>query len=222
MELHKYIDHTLLKANATKNDIIKLCDEAKKHNFYAVCVNGSYVALASDYLKDTPVKVASVVGFPLGAMDTASKLQEAKNCIENGADEIDMVINIGYLKSGCYEAVMDEMIAIKKMMGNKVLKVILETCFLTKEEIIVASQIAINARADFVKTSTGFGSAGASIEDVELMKEVVCDLALIKASGGIKDQETAIRFINAGASRIGTSSGVSIVGKKQPTDEPTY
>jgi len=211
MKLNKYIDHTLLKASATKNDILKLCDEAVQYNFYSVCVNGSYVSLASEHLKGSGVKVASVVGFPLGAMDIDSKIQETKNCIQNGADEIDMVINIGYLKSGCYEAVMEEIIEIKKLMENKVLKVILETCFLTKEEIIVASQIAINARADYIKTSTGFGSSGAKIEDVELMKEVVCDLALIKASGGIKNQDTAIRFINAGASRIGTSSGVSIV-----------
>jgi len=211
MELNKYIDHTLLKASATKNEILKLCDEAVHYNFCSVCVNGSYVAVASDYLKGTNVKIASVVGFPLGAMDTSSKLQETKNCIKNGADEIDMVMNIGYLKSGCYEAVMNEIIDVKKMMGDLVLKVILETCFLTKEEIIVASQIAINAQADFIKTSTGFGSAGAKIEDVELMKEVVCDLAMIKASGGIKDQETAIQFINAGASRLGTSSGVAIV-----------
>lgn len=214
MQLNKYIDHTLLKASATKNDILKLCDEAIQYQFYAVCVNGSYVSLVKEYLKETDVKVAAVVGFPLGSMDTESKKQEAKNCIDNGADEIDMVINIGDLKSGCYEKVMKEITEIKNIVGSKILKVILETCFLTKEEIIVASQIAINSKADFVKTSTGFGTAGATIEDVELMKEVVCDLAMIKASGGIKDQETAIQFINAGASRLGTSSGVAIVTNK--------
>lgn len=219
MQLNKYIDHTLLKASATKNDILKLCDEAIQHKFYAVCVNGSYVSLVSEYLKNTDVKVASVIGFPLGAMDTKSKRQEAENCIVNGADEIDMVLNIGHLKSGYYESVMNEITAIKKVVGNKVLKVILETCFLTQEEIIVASQIAINSRADFIKTSTGFGTAGATIEDVELMKEVVCDLAMIKASGGIKDQETAIKFINAGASRLGTSSGVAIVTNKLVSKE---
>ena len=211
MQLNKYIDHTLLKASATKRDILKLCDEAIKFQFYAVCINGSYVPLVKEYLKGTNVKIATVVGFPLGAMDTESKKQETINCLENGADEIDMVLNIGHLKSGRYESLMKEITDIKKIVGDRILKVILETCFLTKEEIIVASQIAINSRADFVKTSTGFGTAGATIEDVELMKEVVCDLALIKASGGIKDYETAIKFINAGASRLGTSSGVSIV-----------
>tara|TARA_R110001632_G_scaffold66932_1_gene157419 strand:+ start:4218 stop:4883 length:666 start_codon:yes stop_codon:yes gene_type:complete len=215
MELNKYIDHTLLKASATKNDIIKLCDEAIQYSFYAVCVNGSYVSLAKECLKDSEIKVAAVIGFPLGAMDTESKKQEAINCIQNGADEIDMVLNIGYLKSGYYEAVMKEITAIKKSIGDKVLKVILETCFLTKQEIIVASQIAINSRADFVKTSTGFGTGGATIEDVELMKEVVCDLAKIKASGGIKDKETAMKFINAGVSRLGTSSGVAIVSNTE-------
>jgi deoxyribose-phosphate aldolase len=214
MQLNKYIDHTLLKASATKNDILKICDEAIQYQFYAVCVNGSYVSLVKEYLKETDIKVAAVIGFPLGSMDTETKKQEAKNCIDNGADEIDMVINIGHLKSGYYESVMKEITEIKNIVGSKVLKVILETCFLTKEEIIIASQIAINSKADFVKTSTGFGTAGATIEDVELMKEVVCDLAMIKASGGIKDRETAIKFINAGASRLGTSSGVAIVTNK--------
>lgn len=211
MKLNKYIDHTLLKASATKNDILKLCNEAIQYEFFAVCVNGSYVPFAKQCLEATNVKIASVIGFPLGAMDTESKKQETINCLQNGADEIDMVLNIGHLKSGCYESVMNEITEIKKIVGDKILKVILETCFLTKEEIIIASQIAINSRADFVKTSTGFGTAGATIDDVELMKEVVCDLAMIKASGGIKDQETAIKFINAGASRLGTSSGVSII-----------
>ncbi len=219
MQLNKYIDHTLLKASATENEILKLCNEAIQYQFYAVCVNGSFVSLVSDYLKNTDVKIASVIGFPLGAMDTKSKKQETENCIKNGADEIDMVLNIGHLKSGYYERVMSEITAIKKVVGNKVLKVILETCFLTKEEIIVASQIRDSSRADFVKTSTGFGTAGATIEDVELMKEVVCDLAMIKASGGIRDRETAIKFINAGASRLGTSSGVAIVTNKFVNEE---
>jgi len=211
MKLNKYIDHTLLKASATKKDIQNLCDEAIHHEFYAVCVNGSYVSFVKEYLNGTDVKIASVVGFPLGAMDTESKKEETKNCLKNGADEIDMVLNIGHLKSGFYEAVAKEISDIKKIVGNKVLKVILETCFLTKEELIVASQMAINSKADFIKTSTGFGTDGATIEDVELMKEVAGGLAKIKASGGIKDKNTAIKFIHAGASRLGTSSGVSIV-----------
>ena len=211
MKLNKFIDHTLLKANATKNDILNLCNEAKQYNFFAVCVNGSYVSLEKKYLEGSNVKIASVVGFPLGSMDTESKKQETINCLKNGADEIDLVINIGLLKSGCYEPLINEITDIKKIVGNKILKMILETCFLTKQEIIIASQIAINLKVDYVKTSTGFGTFGAVIEDVELMKEVVCDLVLIKASGGIRDRDTAIKFINAGASRIGTSSGVSII-----------
>lgn len=211
MKINKYIDHTLLKASATKNDIQKLCDEAIKYEFYAVCVNGSYVSFVKEYLKGTDVKIASVVGFPLGAMDTESKKEETKNCLQNGADEIDMVLNISHLKSGFYEEITKEITEIKKIVGDRILKVILETCFLTKEEIIVASQIAINSKADFIKTSTGFGTGGATIEDVELMKEVARNSLLIKASGGIKDRESAIKFIKAGASRLGTSSGVLIV-----------
>ncbi len=211
MNIAQYIDHTLLKSTATKEQITQLCNEAIEHQFYAVCVNGSYVAFVRDRLKDSTVKLAAVIGFPLGAMDTQSKIEEAKQCIANGADEIDMVLNIGLLKSGCYLKVYEEIKAIKETIGDRILKVILETCYLTKEEIIVASQIAINVKADFVKTSTGFGSAGATIEDVELMGEVVCDLAQIKASGGIRDYDTAVQFINAGATRIGTSSGVKIV-----------
>lgn len=222
MNVSKYIDHTLLKATATEKQIKKLCDEAVHHKFYAVCVNGSYVNLASNYLKDYDVKVAAVIGFPLGAMDVDSKVSEAENCIKNGADEIDMVLNIGLLKSGRYVQVLEEIKSIKESIGNHVLKVILETCYLTKEEIIVASQIAINAKADFVKTSTGFGIGGATIEDVKLMKEVVCELAEVKASGGIKDYETAIRFIEAGATRLGTSSGVTIVTQKKVSNEHTY
>jgi len=211
MKLNKFIDHTLLKANATKNDILNLCNEAKQYNFFAVCVNGSYVSLAKKYLEGSKVKIASVVGFPLGSMDTESKKQETINCLKNGADEIDLVINIGLLKSGCYESMINEIADIKKIVGNKILKMILETCFLTKQEIIIASQIAINLKVDYVKTSTGFGTFGAVIEDIELMKEVVSDLVKIKASGGIRDRDTAIKFINAGASRIGTSSGVCII-----------
>lgn len=222
MNISKYIDHTLLKPTATKDQIIELCNEAIENEFYAVCVNGIYVDFVSDYLQNEDVKVASVVGFPLGAMDTESKACEAKNSIENGADEIDMVINIGMLKSGYYTKVLNDIKAVKEAIGEKVLKVILETCYLTKEEIIVASQIAVKAQADFVKTSTGFGTGGAEIEDVKLMKEVVGDKAEVKASGGIKDYGTAMRFIEAGATRLGTSSGVSIVNQKRGTDEHSY
>ncbi|MFD2568177.1 deoxyribose-phosphate aldolase [Pseudotenacibaculum haliotis] len=222
MKISRYIDHTLLKPAATKEQIEQLCKEAVENKFYAVCVNGSYVDFASDYLKNEEVYVAAVVGFPLGAMDTDSKACEAKNCIEKGADEIDMVLNIGLLKSGYYTKVLNDIKAVKEAIGDKVLKVILETCYLTKEEIIVASQIAVKAQADFVKTSTGFGTGGAELEDVKLMKEVVGDKAEVKASGGIRDHGTAMRFIEAGATRLGTSSGVSIVNHKKGTDEHSY
>lgn len=211
MKLHTYIDHTVLKPTTTKDDILKLCKEALDHSFYAVCVNSCFVSLAKNQLKNSSVKLAAVVGFPLGAMDAKSKIAEANQAIKNGVDEIDMVINIGFLKSCDYLYVRNEIEQIKKTIGNKVLKVILENCYLTKEEIIVASQLAVNAKADFIKTSTGFGTGGAVLEDVKLMKEVVGNLIKIKASGGIKTTEQAIQFIEAGADRIGTSSGIQIV-----------
>ena len=211
MNLAQYIDHTLLKPTATKEQIKELCMDAMRHQFYAVCVNGCYVEYVSELLQKSSVNVAAVIGFPLGAMDTDSKVFEAKQCVENGADEIDMVLNIGLMKSGCYVKVSEEIRLIKEVIGDKVLKVIIETCYLTKEEMIVASQMAVGANADFVKTSTGFGIEGAKLDDVELIKEVVGNQSEIKASGGIKDYETAIKFIKAGATRLGTSSGVSIV-----------
>lgn len=222
MNVAQYIDHTLLKPTATKNQIKKLCEEAVKHDFYSVCVNGCYVEFAAELLSKRSVKVAAVVGFPLGAMDTESKVFEAKKCVENGADEIDMVINVSLLKSGCYMKVADEIRLVKEAIGDKKLKVILETCYLNSEEIIVASQMVVSGKADFVKTSTGFGIGGAKLVDVLLMKEVVGNLAEIKASGGIKDYETAVKYIEAGATRLGTSSGVAIVTKRQPKDEHTY
>ncbi len=222
MNIAQYIDHTLLKPTATKNQIKKLCKEAVDHQFYAVCVNGCYVEFVANLLSEQPTKVAAVIGFPLGAMDTESKIFEAKRCIENGADEIDMVINVSLLKSGCYLKVAEEIRMIKEVIGDKVLKVILETCYLSIEEIIVAAQMVVSGKADFVKTSTGFGTEGAKLVDILLMKEVVGSLAEIKASGGIKDYETALRYIEAGATRLGTSSGVAIVTQKQIKDEHTY
>lgn len=211
MQLNKYIDHTLLKATATIDDVKQLCREAKEHDFYAVCVNGCYVELARTELENSDVKVAAVIGFPLGAMSTRSKIEEAKACVEDGADEIDMVINVGLLKSGRYKIVENEIAGIKKAIGNAVLKVIIETCYLSEEEKKLACRAAMNAGADFVKTSTGFGTGGATLEDVKLMKEVVGDKLQIKASGGIKDAETAKEYIDLGVSRIGTSSGIKIV-----------
>ncbi|WP_299110125.1 deoxyribose-phosphate aldolase [uncultured Tenacibaculum sp.] len=213
MEINKYIDHTLLKPTATKEQIIKLCSEAKEYNFYAVCVNGSYVALAKKELEGTEVEVAAVIGFPLGAMTTEAKVFEAKNCIEKGASEIDMVINIGRLLDGQFDYVENEIKQIKEAIGENVLKVIFENCYLSKEQIKMVSQLAVNAGADYVKTSTGFGTGGATFEDVQLMKDVVGNKAQIKAAGGVRDAATAQKYIKMGVTRLGTSSGVSLVTK---------
>ena len=213
MKINKYIDHTLLKATASKNDIVKLCNEAKEFNFYAVCVNGCYVELAKQELYKSDIKIAAVIGFPLGAMATEAKVFEAKNCIEKGASEIDMVINIGKLLDGENEYVENEIRLIKKAIGNNILKVIFETCYLSEKQIKTASELAVNAGVDFVKTSTGFGTGGATFKDVEVMKKVVKNNAQIKAAGGVRDKETAEKYINMGVTRLGTSSGVSLVTK---------
>ena len=211
MGLNKYIDHTILKATASSADVQKLCEEAIKHEFYSVCVNGCYVADAKHLLQGTDVKVAAVVGFPLGAMTTASKVFEAKEAIENGASEIDMVINVAKLKDGEFDYVENEIRLIKEAIGNNVLKVIIETCYLTDEEKVKACELSLVAKADFVKTSTGFGTGGATYEDVKLMKSVVGDNAKVKASGGVRDKETAQKYVDLGAERLGTSSGIEIV-----------
>lgn len=191
MELNRFIDHTLLTAVTTVDDIKKLCKEAIEYNFHSVCVNSCHVNLAKKELKESNVKIAVVIGFPLGAMSQEAKIFEAKNAIENGADEIDMVINIGYVKSGMIEKVEEEIVNIKKAIGNKVLKVIFENCYLTNDEKIQVSKICINSKIDYLKTSTGFGTGGSIIEDVLLMKSIVGDICKIKASGGIKDSELA-------------------------------
>ncbi|AKA34243.1 deoxyribose-phosphate aldolase [Flagellimonas lutaonensis] len=215
MSVHKpiasYIDHTLLKPTATEADINKLCHEATTHGFHSVCINGCHVALAKKELGRTTVGICTVVGFPLGAMSTGAKVAEAKDYVDKGADEIDMVINIGWIKSNSENRVRDEIAAIKKAIDDRILKVILETCYLTQAEKRTVCELALEAKADFVKTSTGFGTAGATLADIKLMKAVVGDQMGIKASGGIRDRETALRFIDQGASRIGTSSGVAIV-----------
>lgn len=220
--LSQYIDHTLLKATATEKDIIQLCKEAIEFKFYAVCVNSCYVSLAKKELEKSGVKVCSVVGFPLGAMSTQAKVMEANKAVVDGADEIDMVINVGFLKSGNFDTVWKDIETIKKTIGDRVLKVILETCYLEKAEIIKASELAMLSGADFIKTSTGFGSRGASFEDVQLMKSVVKDQVKIKASGGIKDKFTALEYIALGVDRIGTSSGIAIVTNKDTENEHTY
>lgn len=211
MGLNKYIDHTILKATASSADVQKLCAEAIEHEFYSVCVNGCYVADAKHLLQGTNVKVAAVVGFPLGAMTTAAKVFEAKEAVENGASEIDMVINIAKLKDGEFEFVENEIRQIKEAIGDNVLKVIIETCYLTDEEKVKACELSLVAKADFVKTSTGFGTDGATYEDVKLMKSVVGDNAKVKASGGVRDKETAQKYVDLGVERLGTSSGIEIV-----------
>ena len=211
MQLNQYIDHTLLKPTATPGDIEKLCKEAVDHQFYAICVSPSYIQIAKSVLEGSAVKIAAVIGFPLGAMTTKAKVFEAKDAIELGADEIDMVINIGMLRAEKIDYIENEITEIKKAIGSKVLKVIIETCFLTDAEKKVACRAALKAKADFVKTSTGFGSGGGTFEDVKLMKEIAGDKMQIKASGGIKDRETAIKYIELGVSRLGTSSGIKLL-----------
>ncbi len=213
MNLNKYIDHTLLKADATEAQIIQLCQEAVRYDFYAVCVNGCYVPLAAKHLRRSDVKIAAVAGFPLGAMPPQAKAFEARNAIENGANEIDMVINIGALKDGRYDEVLAELSQLAELCHSHdaTLKVILETCLLTKKEIRKACELCVKANADFVKTSTGFDAGGATVEDITLMKKTVSGKAKIKASGGIRTLQDALRFIDAGADRLGCSAGAAIM-----------
>jgi len=209
--LHTYIEHTQLKATATVDDIIQLCEEAKHYNFYGVCVNSCYVYLAVNELKDHSSKVIATVGFPLGAASTKAKVQEAKQAVSEGADEIDMVINIGFLKSQLTKSVSEEIRAVKKAIGRRNLKVIIETCYLEDTEIELICEIARLAGANFIKTSTGFGKKGALLKDVRLIQKKTMNKMGIKASGGIKTAKQAISFIQAGATRIGASNGVAMV-----------
>ncbi|MEN8886509.1 MAG: deoxyribose-phosphate aldolase [Winogradskyella sp.] len=211
MELNRYIDHTLLSAAATESDILRLCEEALKYNFYSVCVNSNYVALAKQALGQSQVKVCTVISFPLGAMSTEAKIYEAKKAIEQGATEIDMVMNIGRLKSKNHVAVLKDISNVKRAIGLIPLKVILEISELSKNEIVKACEICIDAKADFVKTSTGFSKSGATLTAVKIMKKTVKNKLKIKASGGIKDVETALKYIETGVHRIGTSSGVTMM-----------
>ncbi|MBQ9036880.1 MAG: deoxyribose-phosphate aldolase [Erysipelotrichaceae bacterium] len=212
MKLSKYIDHTLLKADATKAQIAKLCAEAKENDFASVCVNSCYVAYCKSLLKDTDVKVCTVIGFPLGAMDSVSKAYETKEALGNGADEFDMVINIGALKEGNTDYVTDDIAAVVNAAAGKTVKVIIETCLLTDEEKVQACKCAVAAGATFVKTSTGFSTAGANEHDVRLMAEAVKGTGLlVKAAGGIRTYEDAQKMIEAGASRLGCSAGIAII-----------
>ena len=211
MKRSKYIDSTILKADATEEMIRNLCREAKKHDFAAVCVNPCWVSVAAEELEGTDVHVACVAGFPLGQNSSVIKAGEAAEAVHNGADEIDMVINIGRLISGDIDYVRDEIKLIKKTIGNRILKVIIECCLLNDEQKIAACKAAVEAGADYVKTSTGFSAGGATVEDVRLMKETVGGKAKVKAAGGIRTKEQMDRMIEAGAERIGTSSGASLL-----------
>ena len=213
-DLSKYIEHTLLKQDAKKEELKKLYDEAKEHNFLGICVNPVNVADAKQYLKDTNVKIVTVVGFPLGANRSDVKAFETQKAVEDGADEIDMVINVSKLKDKDYDFVKKDIETVKKACADKPLKVILETDLLEKEEIQKACELCVEAKADFVKTSTGFvkNGTGAKVEDVKLMAQIVKPHGLrVKASAGIRDKEKALAMIEAGADRLGTSSGVAIV-----------
>ena len=213
MKLSKYIDHTLLKADASLEAIKKLCDEAKEYDFKSVCVNTCNIEFCKKQLEGSDVLVCCVIGFPLGAMSTEAKVFEAKDALSKGADEVDMVINIGRLKDRDYDYVTDEIAQIKEAVGDKTLKVIIETCLLTDEEKVAACKCILNTKADFVKTSTGFSTGGATFEDVALLKETVKDKCLIKAAGGVRSREDFEKMIELGANRIGTSSGTKLIAK---------
>lgn len=214
MNIAKNIDHTILKPNITDADVIKVCDEAKANGFFSVCVNPYFVPLVAKELDGTDVKVTSVIGFPLGANTTEIKALEASKAVSDGANEIDMVLNVSALKDGKYDYVASDIRAVvEAIKGKAILKVILETCLLTKDEIVKACELSKSAGAQFVKTSTGFSTGGATEEDVTLMKNTVGDALEVKASGAVRDYETAIKMIKAGATRIGASSSVDIVNQ---------
>ena len=211
MKLNKYIDHTLLKQDATVEQIDSLLSEAREYDFASVCVNPFWVSYAHSGLQDTDVKVCTVVGFPLGATTSAVKAFETKEAIQNGADEIDMVINVGALKSGNTDLVESDIRAVVEASGEKLVKVIIEACLLTNDEKVLACQLTQKAGADFVKTSTGFSTGGATLADVKLMRQTVGPDMGVKAAGGARSYADAVAFVEAGATRIGTSAGVAIL-----------
>lgn len=219
INLAKYIDHTLLKMDATETQIKQICQQAVENHFFSVCVNSCYVPLVAKLLTGSDVKTCSVIGFPLGACLTSVKVFETQAAIEAGANEIDMVINVGLLKSHNMDAFIDDIRQVKATTtsANVLLKVILETCLLTKNEIKQVCEICRDLNVEFVKTSTGFSTGGATIEDVQLMRETVGKNIGVKASGGVRDKETAQAMINAGATRLGTSSGVTLIAGEKST-----
>lgn len=215
MNINKMIDHTLLKPEATKEMIENLCKEAKEYDFKSVCVNPYWVSTAYEELRDSDVLVCTVVGFPLGATTKETKFFETDFAVQEGADEIDMVINVGALKSKQYDVVLEDIKSVVQAANGRTVKVIIETCLLSDEEKVKACELSMEAGANFVKTSTGFSTAGAKVEDVELMKSIVGDKLEVKASGGIRDLDTALKMIEAGATRLGVSAGVQIIKEYQ-------
>lgn len=213
MNYNKMIDHTVLKADTPLETVKRICDEAMEYGFASVCINPCHVAYCADYLKDSDINVCTVIGFPLGANTSAVKAFETKNAIANGADEIDMVMNIGALKDKNYDLVRDDVKAVVEAANGTLVKVILETCLLTEDEIKKACELCVEAKADYVKTSTGFSTRGATIEDVRIMKEAVHGKAKVKAAGGVRTPEDMVKIVAAGADRIGTSAGCSLVKK---------
>ncbi|MBU7217973.1 deoxyribose-phosphate aldolase [Staphylococcus gallinarum] len=211
MNYAKYIDHTLLKPEATKDQIDKLISEAKEYNFKSICINPTHVQYAAEQLTDSDVLVCTVIGFPLGATTTETKIFETEDVIKKGASEVDMVINIGALKDGNYDLVQKDIEGVVGAANGKTVKVIIETCLLTDEEKVKASELSKAAGADFVKTSTGFAGGGATPEDVKLMKDTVGDALEVKASGGVRNLEDFNKMIEAGATRIGASAGIQII-----------
>ena len=215
MSLNKYIDHTILKANATRAQVEKLCDEAAEHEFASVCVNSCWVPLCAERLAGTGVNVCTVIGFPLGAMSTAGKAAEAAAAVADGADELDMVINVGWLVAGEDDLVRDDIAAVVAAAKGRCVKVIIETCLLDDEQKVRACGLSVEAGATFVKTSTGFSTGGATVHDVELMAKTVAGHCKVKASGGVHNATEAQAMIDAGADRIGTSSGIAIVSESE-------
>ena len=213
MNYNKMIDHTVLKADTPLETVKRICDEAMEYGFASVCINPCHVAYCADYLKDSDVNVCTVIGFPLGANTSAVKAFETKDAIANGADEIDMVMNIGALKDKNYDLVRNDVKAVVEAANGTLVKVILETCLLTEDEIKKACELCVEAKADYVKTSTGFSTRGATIEDVQIMKAAVQGKAKVKAAGGVRTHEDMVKIVEAGADCIGTSAGCSLVDK---------
>jgi len=215
MDISNHIDFTLLKPTVTERDIINLCDEAKQHRFHAICINNCYVALAKQILNKSNVKICTVIGYPLGATATSSKVYEAKKAIADGADEIDMVINLGYLKSKNYVSVLKDISDVKFAIGRIPLKVTIEISELNKNEIIKACEICLDAKVNFIKTSSGFSKSGATLTAVKIIKKTIKDKTMIHAFDGIEDYETALKYLEAGADRIGTSVNLEPASKAQ-------